>query len=257
MPAYRKTWQEPCIVFAPHWSLRLGPVVHLLRRWCGDPKSLLVLEQEVDAVLALLPFKPVVLKVLQCSFLSGIKIQKIQPLIDLLRPKLVLFPQDLRVKLPSPNSSSYAVHHYSENETLHITSFRKDFEVKLATDLAFQLRPIMMKQENLAIARVKGKLILDHGTFMLDSVKEPFDSTTKQMSLKWGPLDPNLLLQALQEKGLNGSFHHEAGKVSLILVDEPNKASIEIHSMHTVIRTDDESLASLLFEAVNSVLNGI
>lgn len=40
----RKDWQEPCIVFCPHWSLRMGPVVHLLRRWCGDPKSLLILE---------------------------------------------------------------------------------------------------------------------------------------------------------------------------------------------------------------------
>ncbi|PIA36111.1 hypothetical protein AQUCO_03400191v1 [Aquilegia coerulea] len=254
---FLKTWQEPCIVFAPHWCLRLGPVVHLLRRWCGDPNSLLVLEQEVDAVLALLPFKPVVLKVLQCSFLSGIKIQKIQSVLDMLRPKLVLFPQDLRVNLPTPSPSSYTVRHYSENETLHITSLKKDFEVNLATDLAFQLRPTMLKQENLAIARVKGNLILHHGKFMLDPVRELVESSTNQRSMKWGPLDPNLLLQALQEKGLNGSFHQEASKVSMILIDDPNKASIEIHAMRTVIRADDESLASLLFEAVKSVLNGI
>ncbi|KAJ8762719.1 hypothetical protein K2173_012211 [Erythroxylum novogranatense] len=37
-------WQEPCIIFASHWSLRLGPVVHLLQRWHGDRNSLLVLE---------------------------------------------------------------------------------------------------------------------------------------------------------------------------------------------------------------------
>lgn len=40
----RKIWQEPCIVFCPHWSLRLGPVTHLLRRWRGDQNSLLVIE---------------------------------------------------------------------------------------------------------------------------------------------------------------------------------------------------------------------
>lgn len=40
----RMNWQEPCIVFCPHWSLRLGPAVHFLRRWCGDQNSLLILE---------------------------------------------------------------------------------------------------------------------------------------------------------------------------------------------------------------------
>ena len=111
----RMNWQEPCIVFSPSWSLRLGPAVHLLQRWCQDENSLLVLEvliyplnsvkffqfscaiiynhnswdnltntkvgtaqydctqNEIDAELALLPFKPVTMKVLQCSFLSGIK----------------------------------------------------------------------------------------------------------------------------------------------------------------------------------------
>ncbi|KAM7254380.1 hypothetical protein ACFE04_021520 [Oxalis oulophora] len=65
--------KEPCIVFSPHWSLRLGPTVHLLHRWCQDERSLLVLDNEVNPEIALLPFKPMAMKVLQCSFLSGIK----------------------------------------------------------------------------------------------------------------------------------------------------------------------------------------
>lgn len=40
----RSNWQEPCIVFCPHWNLRLGPAVHLLQRWKDDENSLLVLE---------------------------------------------------------------------------------------------------------------------------------------------------------------------------------------------------------------------
>ena len=43
---HRTNWQEPCIVFSAHWRLWLVPVVNLLRRWCGDPNSLLVLEVE-------------------------------------------------------------------------------------------------------------------------------------------------------------------------------------------------------------------
>ncbi|CAH9077266.1 unnamed protein product [Cuscuta epithymum] len=72
-PKLLKIWQEPCVIFCPHWSLRLGPVVHLLRRWCTNSDSLLVMEEGVDIDLAVLPFKPMEMKVLKCSFLSGIK----------------------------------------------------------------------------------------------------------------------------------------------------------------------------------------
>ncbi|KAM7254368.1 hypothetical protein ACFE04_021509 [Oxalis oulophora] len=64
---------EPCIVFSLHWSLRLGLTLHLLHRWCQDEKSLLVLENELNPEIALLSLKPMEMKVLQCSFLSGIK----------------------------------------------------------------------------------------------------------------------------------------------------------------------------------------
>ncbi|KAF3337374.1 integrator complex subunit 9 [Carex littledalei] len=83
-------WKEPCIVISPHWSLRLGSAVQLLRRWHADPKSLLILEEGVPAELALMPFKPVKMKVLQCSFLSGIQMKKVNPLFETLRPKLIL-----------------------------------------------------------------------------------------------------------------------------------------------------------------------
>ncbi|KAD6453571.1 hypothetical protein E3N88_08276 [Mikania micrantha] len=83
-------WQEPCIVVCPHWSLRLGPVVHLLHRWHGDPNALLVLEEGVDPDLALSPFKPVAMKVLECSFVSGIKLEKVPQLLKMLQPKLIL-----------------------------------------------------------------------------------------------------------------------------------------------------------------------
>ncbi|KAF9606760.1 hypothetical protein IFM89_028136 [Coptis chinensis] len=217
-----------CLLLTGVW--RLGPVVHLLRRWCGgDPNSLLVLEQEVDADLALLPFKPVLLKL----------------------------PEVLRLKLPISESRSHSVlYYYSENETQSIPSSRKDFEISLTTNLAFQLRPIMMKQESIAIARLKGKLIVDHGNFELDIVKEPDKSSMRQMSPQSGSLDLNILLAALQTKGINGSLQQEADKVGMIQVYEPEKALIEVHAMHTIVSADDETLAALLFEVVSNVLNG-
>nr|CAB3479190.1 unnamed protein product [Digitaria exilis] len=90
-------WKEPCIVLCPHWSLRLGPAVHLLRRWHSDKRCLLVLEQGNDAELCLKPFMPLAIQVLECSFLSGLRTEKIDTLLGVLKPKFVmvcsLFPQ--------------------------------------------------------------------------------------------------------------------------------------------------------------------
>ncbi|KAK9138763.1 hypothetical protein Sjap_009357 [Stephania japonica] len=192
-----KMWQEPCIVFTPHWSLRLGPVVHLLQRWCGDPNSLLVLEHGTDAELALLPFKPMAMKVLQCSFLSGIMMQKLQPLLDFLQPNVVLVAGQARIE-----------------------SWRTYIEI----------------------------------------LPESLDSSQSHMKLHWGSIDPNLLEKALQKKGIDGSRITNSGVndgIHVFHIANPSSALIEIHAMYSIISSADETLSSLLVEAVSSVLEGI
>ena len=58
-------------MFAPHWSLRLGPSVQLLQRWRGDPKSLLVLEVFSKSISLFLN------KMIQCESLVNISDEKI------------------------------------------------------------------------------------------------------------------------------------------------------------------------------------
>lgn len=253
-----RTWKEPCIVFCSHWSLRIGPVVHLLQRWRGDPNSLLVLEEGVDVDVALTPFKPMAMKVLQCSFLSGIKMQKVQPLLELLKPKIVLLPKELRMQVQAASVSSPSCLYYYEGETLVIPSLRLDFEADLSTDLAFQLQPRRTSQENIAVARFRGELLVSQGKHLLVSAMEPVEFQQGQL-LHWGSIDQNRLLQALQEKGINGSLDNRSitDSPSLIYIDKPSRALIQISTTGTIISAADEALASLIFEAVNSVLDGI
>ncbi|MCL7039685.1 hypothetical protein MKW94_016216 [Papaver nudicaule] len=251
-PDFLMTFQEPCIVFCPHWSLRIGPVVHFLRRWCGDHNSLLVLEQGVDAELALLPFKPVAMKVLQCSFLSGIKMEKVQPLLDILQPELVLFPEGLRQQFPSPVTSSFSCIHYSVNEMLHLPSLR-DHVTNMETELAFQLKPRRMEQESMAIARLSGKIVIHNGKYVLVSTEEPIDTSIMHLT-HWGSPDSKLLLKALNDRGIKGSISQDG---SILEISEPNTALIQFHPTQTIISTDEKSLATVIYEALSTVLNGI
>ncbi|ONK67500.1 uncharacterized protein A4U43_C05F690 [Asparagus officinalis] len=258
-PELLMMWREPCIVFAPHWSLRLGPVVHLLHRWHADHRCLLILEQGVDAEAALLPFKPVAIKVLQCSFLSGIKVEKIQPLLEVLRPKFTLLPEDLRSQCKDPNLSFL---YYSENTTVCIPKLRENFEAFLATDLAFNLLPrrLTIKGKDMAIARLKGgRLLLRNGKYILVSSGEK-QATEPLNKLYWGCIDPARLLSALKEKEINASLRlpseNEDSTCSTIYLEQGDDF-IKISASQTFIRCADESTVARIYEAISTICDGI
>ncbi|XP_020592966.1 integrator complex subunit 9 homolog [Phalaenopsis equestris] len=253
-------WQEPCIVFAPHWSLRLGPAIHLLSRWHADSRCLLILQQGIDAEVALLPFKTVLMRVLECSFISGIQKHKIFPLLSFLHPKLVLFPEDLRPLCTSQPNISFSLLFYSVNSTLRVPSLQNNFEGRLATDLVFQLQPRRLYSKEMAIARLIGKLVLSRGKYLLVSPKKPIYLPSLRILL-WGSVDAASLLVALKEKGIDCSIENEvAGSydhTQSVRIRVSEKAVIETNETKTVICTENEVTAGLIHEALGSICDGI
>ncbi|KAJ9176324.1 hypothetical protein P3X46_011649 [Hevea brasiliensis] len=257
-------WQEPCIIFAPHWSLRLGPIVHLLRRWCGDRNSLLVLEDGLDADMALLPFKPIAMKVLHCSFLSGIRMTKAQPLLKILQPKIVMFPEVLKqqINVSKLNSHSFSVLYYNENETLDIQSFKDNVDLEISTNLANRFCWRKLVQNNMDVTRLEGQLLIDESKHWLVSGNKVSDTSQNRPLLYWGLLDMGKLLTILSKMGISGSIEQglndaESDSVGIIQIHGPNKALIEVRATRTVITAPDENLAALIFEAISTLLDGI
>ncbi|KAK7273538.1 hypothetical protein RIF29_14593 [Crotalaria pallida] len=253
-------WQEPCVVFCAHWSLRIGPAVHFLRRWCGDPKSLLILEDVQNPELALLPFQPVAMKVLQCVFPSGIGLQKIQPLLQTLQPKNVLFPEDLRLRISFPSERPFSVLHYTEAEILKVSCRKNSRELKIATDLASQFyRKTFKNQENI-ISILKGELLLENARhhLLLDNDTEHLRNMPL---LHWGLPDSEKLLAALLKVGIHASLETisdaESQTVCIVHSQDPYKALIEIRTTSAVITAADENVASLIYKVVDNILDGV
>ncbi|CAI0410117.1 unnamed protein product [Linum tenue] len=169
-PELLTTWQEPCIIFAPHWSLRLGPVVHLLRRWSGDENSLLILEDGVDPDIALLPFKPLEMKVLQCSFLPERRLPKVDCMLKLLQPKILVLPDDLKEKLDfsNPSLDSFSVLYYTEGETLSLPSSPEGtLDLEIASVLAERFAWQNLGRQDVMYTRLEGELVMEQGKFRL------------------------------------------------------------------------------------------
>lgn len=259
-PKLLMNWQEPCIVFCPHWSLRLGPVVHLLRRWCGDPSSLLVLEKGLNVELALLPFKPMNMKVLQCSFQSGIKLEKVQPLLKVLQPNFAVLPENLS-RLINSNTESFTVFSYSEGETLCVPNLKDSLELEIASDSAMSFCWRKLHQGNIDITRLKGELSLNCGKFKLFPENAQV-ATDQRPLIHWGQPDLEKLLTVLSKMGIEGSLQQEvsgaeSSNVRVIHIHDPTTGVIEIQESRTIISVVDKTLSARIFYALNSVLDGV
>ncbi|KAM0923024.1 hypothetical protein ACQ4PT_005796 [Festuca glaucescens] len=254
-------WKEPCIVFCPDWSLRHSTVVHLLRRWHADKRNLLVLEQGVDAELALKPFMPAAIQVLECSFLSGIKAGKINPLLAVLKPKIVLFPEEMKSRCPIKEDAPWSFLYYSKGKTIEVPNTREEFEVRLAANVALGLQPRQL-DGSIAVARLRPKLHLSNGQYMLVAPKDRYDDQSKWQLLHWGPVGADRVLLALQEKGIACAFGTDddgsAGCERSILVTSPGDALVKMTSERTVICCDDENVSKQIYDAiVDGDWNGI
>ncbi|XP_060204151.1 uncharacterized protein LOC132632290 [Lycium barbarum] len=250
------SWQEPCIVFCPHWSLRLGPAVHLLQRWCADPNSLLIMEEGADINLTFLPFKPMSMKVLQCSFISGIRLKNTIPLLKILQPKRVLVPERLRPHISCWNLK-FSVCYFSGNETVVMPKLNNYADMDIAMDLTSELiNYTKLIQEN-NTARLKGELLLEQGKHRLVLGSKQVLSSQDRPLLFLGRVELDSLLMALKKMGMKATVQDAQStdgseNVSTVCISEPNEALIVITATRTMISVADETTASLISEAVRS-----
>ncbi|MED6109247.1 hypothetical protein PIB30_116932 [Stylosanthes scabra] len=247
---------EPFIVFCPHWSLRLGPIVHLLQHWRKDSKSLLILEGMVDPQLALLPFKPMVMKVLQCHFQSGIGLRRVRPLLETLQPKTLLFPEEFRSHISFPSKKFHSVLFYTEGETSKV-SCKDGSELKIPATPASNFYWNTFKEQEISLAKLNGELVVENGRYrlLLDNNEKNSNGRTNSV--------PNLekLLATFTNLGINASVEHqkmnsESQIPCVIHTQEPYKAVMEIGTSGVVITTAAENVASHLYKALDSVLKG-
>lgn len=267
-PELLTIWQEPCVIFCPHWSLRLGPVVHLLRRWCANPDSLLIMEEGIDLELGVLPFKPMEVKVLKCSFISGINVKKAPYLLEALQPMHVVLPEDLRPHFSHLNHT-YSLSYFSENETLVIPKLKKQgSELSIAVDLASQLlccAKSPLGKDGKEFVRLKGELSMERGKYQLviGNDRAPSSSQSRPV-VCWGRIDPEALVAALGNTGIKATVEQSQPSSSsstttksMIHISEPSEASIEVSTEKTLISAADEDFALRISESICTLLKCI
>lgn len=90
---------------------------------------------------------------------------------------------------------------------------------------------------------------------------DPKHSLRNSPLVHWGLPDSEKLLAALSKVGINASLESISGTesetVCIVHTQDPCKALIEIGTTRTVITTADENVASLIYKAVDNILDRV
>ena len=142
-------------------------------------------------------------------------------------------------------------------------SLKDGSELKIAADAVSRIHCRRLKSERIDIGRLKGELSLTNGKHELRSGSEQADSSSNEPPLlHCGSLDLERLLAVLEKKGIRGTVEQgnddsDSENVHIVHVFEPSKALIEVRKNSTVISASNETLSSLIFNAVDSILSDI
>ncbi|KAL3700369.1 hypothetical protein R1sor_018391 [Riccia sorocarpa] len=276
-PDLLRCWQEPCVVFASHLSLRMGPAIQLLHRWRSNPLCLVVLTQpSVDVKVLLEPFEPFRIQVLHHPLILNITSSEVASMIRTLKPQLALIPKSLEnLELSQRKGSGEfgGVSCYQLWQPYKIPRFQNDFEVDMTADLALQIQLKQIRSGKVAAARLSADLHVRDGRWILE-MPSPSSSSggvvrcLPRHQIRWGKVDVDTLLTAFKERQIHDVYVTERTiqdeqnlqdkmerKEVIIELTSPSPAKIEITSATISIHANEASLRRLIVEVLNSTLN--
>ena len=99
----------------------------------------------------------------------------------------------------------------------------------------------------------------EHHLFLGD---EQENSSKNRTLLHWGSLDLEKLLAALSKMGINSSVEDgkrdaESQTACVVHIQDPHRALIEVGTRSTIITAANENVASLIYEAIDNILDGV
>lgn len=172
------------------------------------------------------------------------------------------FPEDLKSQISLSSANSFSISHYAEGVTLRVPCQNDNSEFQISTDLASKFHFKKLKKEDINISRLKGELFMEKAKHHLQLGNELGNSSSNRPLLHWGSPDIGKLLTALSKLGINATLEHdmsntESQNTCRLHVQDPHRALIEVSETDTVVAAANEDVASLIFDAVDSILDGV
>lgn len=262
---FSSDYRQPCVVFCGHPSLRFGDAVHFVQLWGSNPQHTIIFtEPDFPYLDALAPFQPLAMKAVHCPIDTSLNFTQANKLIRDLKPETLVIPECYtQPPLTAPHRTDLVIEPVGEKplitfkrgEVIKLPLKRKKGRVFIEPDLAGnivlnEIRP------GLSLASVTGELEVKDNVYTIkgiedrSSVKRKGSSGSpapikeeilKERKHEYGTLDPQELLQKLNQEGILGAkLQHSPTSTSIHLQDEDTLIQIGDNSTHIFCNGDQK-----------------
>ncbi|XP_031353559.1 integrator complex subunit 9-like isoform X2 [Photinus pyralis] len=205
-------FQEPCVVFCGHPSLRFGDVVQFIELWGNNPRNCIVFtEPDFDYIEALAPFQPIQMKVAHCAIDTSLNFTQANKLIKDLKPTTLVVPEcytqppvsaPTLTELVIENNSDRTLIPYKWGEVINLPLKRKQGQIIMETEVAQKINPIEVKT-GISLSALSGALTIKdnvHNMTSFDAGGE--NKLQKGTHYEWGLVNVTEFLQKLAQEGI-------------------------------------------------------
>ncbi|XP_019872294.2 integrator complex subunit 9 [Aethina tumida] len=249
-------FQEPCVVFCGHPSLRYGDVVHFIELWGNNPRNCIVFtEPDFDYVDALAPYQPLQMKVTHCAIDTSLNFNQANKLIRDLKPTTLVVPECYtQPPVANPNLTELIIDAgpdrnlipYKWGEVINLPLKRKQGLVLFESAVAQKIAPVEIKN-GISLSTISGNLTVKDNVYRIE---DPTDKLKKNVKYEWGSLNLNEFIHKLSQEGISDAKVETHGNVVVVhLQEEDALIQIEDNSTH-VVCNGDEKLRTKLRNAV-------
>ncbi|KAF5285910.1 hypothetical protein FQA39_LY04371 [Lamprigera yunnana] len=237
-------FQEPCVVFCGHPSLRFGDVVQFIELWGNNPRNCIVFtEPDFDYIEALAPYQPIQMKVAHCAIDTSLNFTQANKLIKDLKPSTLVVPECyIQPPISAPTltdlvietSSDRTLIPYKWGEVINLPLKRKQGQILMETDVAQKVNPIEIKS-GISLSSLTGELLVKDNVHNM-TVRSGIETTAqKGVPYEWGLVNITEFLQKLAQEGIIDAKVEPSGNgVMIHLQDEDALIQIEDTCTHVL-----------------------
>ncbi|XP_030745893.1 integrator complex subunit 9 [Sitophilus oryzae] len=244
-------FQEPCVVFCGHPSLRFGDVVQFIELWGNNPRNCIVFtEPDYDYIEALAPYQPLQMKIAHCAIDTSLNFTQANKLIKDLKPATLVVPE-IYTKPPvsAPNLSELVIHSnpdvnlipYKWGEVVNLPLKRKQGQIFIETEVAKKIVPVEIKP-GISLSTITGSLKVKDNVHNIQDISSDYKLLNKNVKYEWGSVNINeFKLKLLQEGITDAKVESLGGNVVVIhLQDEDALIQLEDNNTHVVCNGDEQ-----------------
>lgn len=250
-------FQEPCVVFCGHPSLRCGDVVQFVEMWGNNPRNCIVFtEPDFDYIDALAPYQPLQMKVAHCAIDTSLNFTQANKLIKELKPSTLVVPECYTLPPTSaPNLTELVIENspdrtlipYKWGEVINLPLKRKQNKVFLDTDLAQNLW-LTEVNSSTVLSTLTGKFtVKDNSHNVEEFSKDGEEKLQNNMKYEFGSVNVQEFVMLLNKEGIYNTKVDQNGKNTTVhLPDLDILITINEESTHLICNNNDESLRTKL-----------